>query len=863
MEKGHADVSLPMSKPLIPFPVLLLSAIVAVAMPNRAPAATSSGEEIIWFDGRHAVTYALPPEHEPVVEVAAGLFRDDMLAVTGMSAVETDASEASIVVSLDESLPVDGFAVRAEGGHISVRGGNGRGMAYGLLELSREAGVSPWVWWGDCPPEARGRLSLPSDYENVQQPSVAYRGVFINDEDWSFRPWAARRSGQLPGSGGVADIDAGTYRRLFELLLRLRANAVWPAMHAGTTAFFLAPGAKAMADSCAIAVGTSHCEPLLRNNLEEWDVSRRGPYNYVINRQAVQQYWAERLDEVCGTQNNLFTIGMRGIHDGSMEGVHTLAEKTAALQQVIDDQQALLRSHIGDPATLEQIFVPYKEVLDIYNNGLSVPDYVTLMWCDDNYGYLTRLSTPDEQLRSGGAGVYYHLSYWGQPHDYLWLTTTQPGLIYQEMRTAYDHQARRLWIANVHDPKVAGYDLELFLDMAWNIDCVNAQTLEDHLHAWLARQFGASAADVLLPAVCQFYRLTAQRKPEFMGWSQVELSKGSYERGLSPVRSTEFSETAFGGELDRYMADYAAVCALVDSAQGLVPERLQDAYFAAIVYPTHAARLHAIRLLEAQRARRYAAGQRPNPGSDAEAAMLLACARSLRAQQQLRALTHRYNHELAGGKWEGLMCDQPRDLPVFLSSVLPVALSESEVDSLLAHAPRNTLSADAQASFATNEERMYLGPSSDGDEARVIARNASQYVEATASAQPVQLLGHSLSAVSLPEGGTLTYQFHVDEDGDYTLYTALIPTQPNDTADLRYRVLLDDDVPIDYSLKEPFRSDRWKQNVLRGQSMRRSSVRLTAGDHTLRITALDPHIVVDQWMLDPRSDRKFYLIPTP
>ena len=842
--------------------LLTLLALLAAATVAAGPrvsseaAASDKAPEFVWFDGRHPVTYALVGDCEPVVEVAAALFREDMLAVTGRAAEAVEAKEATIVVSLDPSLPADGFSIHIQGRQIIIHGGNGRGMAYGLLELSRAAGVSPWVWWGDCLPARQSRLALPADYCNEQSPSVVFRGLFINDEDWSFRPWAARRSGQTPGAGGATCIDAGTYRRVFELLLRLRANAIWPAMHEGTTAFFRTPGAKDMADSCGIVIGTSHCEPLLRNNPDEWDTQKRGNYNYITNRQAVLDYWTERLEEVKGTENNIFTIGMRGIHDGSMEGVSTLAEKTSALQQVIDDQQELLRRHIGDPASVPQMFVPYKEVLDIYNNGLRVPDCTTLMWCDDNYGYLTRLSTEEEQRRSGGAGVYYHLSYWGRPHDYLWLTTTQPGLICHEMRTAYDYNARQLWIANVHDPKVAGYQLELFLDLAWDINCADAQTLEAHYHAWLTRQFGPAAADALLPAMRQFYRLTGERKPEFMGWSQVELSSEAYERGLSPVRSTDFSETAFGGELDRYLAEYARICAVVDSTRALVADRLQDAYFAAITYPTHAAALHATRLLEAQRARRYASGQRPSPGSEEEAAMLRACARSLRAQQQLRALTRHYNEALAGGKWQGLMCDQPRDLPVFLSSVLPVALSEAEVDSLLASWP------GGDDSFATNERERSLDATLGKGEEQVIAVDASQYVEATGGAQPVQWLGHSLSAVSLPKGGVLTYTFSVAAEGDYTLRTALIPTQPTDTGDLRFSVAVDEQAPVVHSLKEPFRSNQWKLNVLRGQALRQSTVHLTPGEHVLRITALDPHIIVDQWMLDPKANRRFYLFPT-
>ena len=174
---------------------------------------------------------------------------------------------------------------------------------------------------------------------------------------------------------------------------------------------------------------------------------------------------------------------------------------------------------------------------------------------DDNYGYMTRLSDAEQQKRQGGGGVYYHLSYWGRPHDYLWLTTTQPGLIYSEMKAAYDHNCRKLWIVNVHDPKVAAYDLEFFLDMAWDINSIQPNTINQHLERWLCTQFGENAGKQLAPAMREFYRLCGIRKPEFMGWSQVELDKKYYPRGRSQVVDTEFSEKEFGNELNRYLLD--------------------------------------------------------------------------------------------------------------------------------------------------------------------------------------------------------------------------------------------------------------------------------------------------------------------
>ena len=527
---------------------------------------SSMASNVVWFDGQHPVSYQLTGRVDPVVKQALRMFCDDMQLVTGMKPV---ASREAAIRIIQGKGSDDGFRLSVQKGQLVVEGHNARGTAYGLLELSRMAGVSPWVWWGDVRPYSRSTpISVADTFCIEHTPSVAYRGIFINDEDWSLRRWSKDKMGPQ------------TYRRLFELMLRLRANTLWPAMHEGTPGFFTVPGNREMADSFGIVVGSSHCEPLLRNNVAEWNRDTRGSYNYITNRQQVQRI--ERLKEVKGSEK-LFTIGMRGIHDGAMEGVKTKQEQLAGLQQVIDDQRQLIRKYYSkDVEHVPQVFIPYKEVLEIMESGLRVPDDVTLMWCDDNYGYLTRLPDEEQQKRRGGGGVYYHLSYWGRPHDYLWLTTTQPGLIYHEMRTAYDHNCRKLWIANVHDPKVAAYDLELFLDLAWDI---NSAPLEQHLQRWLCTQFGAQIGNAVFPAMKEFYHLNAIRKPEFMGWTQVELDKKKYPGGKSVPGYTEFSLQ----EGYERMEAFARIEAVVDTWRPLVNVGRQDAYFAHVLYPVHAA----------------------------------------------------------------------------------------------------------------------------------------------------------------------------------------------------------------------------------------------------------------------------------
>ena len=737
----------------------------------------ATAADIVWYDGKTPISYQVVGKVAPVVKIALQMWSNDMELVTGMRPVTSKKAAIRIIQGKGKD---DGFRLSVQKGQIIIEGHNGRGTAYGLLELSRMAGVSPWVWWGDVVPERRQRLVFDETMQMEHTPSVAYRGIFINDEDWSLRQWSSDKMGPQ------------TYKWLFELMLRLRANTLWPAMHEGTPGFFTVKGNKEMADSFGILIGTSHCEPLLRNNVAEWDHAKRGAYNYITNREQVQQYWIERLKEVKGSEE-FFTIGMRGIHDGSMEGVKTKQEKLEGLQQVIDDQRELIRKYYNkNVEQVPQVFIPYKEVLEIMESGLRVPDDVTLMWCDDNYGYMTRLSDAEQQKRSGGGGVYYHLSYWGRPHDYLWLTTTQPGLIYSEMKAAYDHNCRRLWIANVHDPKVAAYDLEFFLDMAWDIDAILPNTIYQHLERWLCTKFGEKAGKQLAPAMHEFYRLCGIRKPEFMGWTQVELDKKKYPGGKSRVSDIGITRQEAADRLE----SLGRLKAVVDQYRLQVRPELADAYEAHIVYPIYAAEAMTRKIV-----------------SDSATSHL--------AYEDIATLTQRYN-ALADGKWNGLMDAAPRQLPVF---------------------------------------EDVCGRLSDDEPFNGIACNAVEHDAASKGCQPIQMLGHSMNAVSIPKDGELVYHFTTQKDVDATLYTAMIPTQPNDKGDLRYQVTLDDQVPVVISLKEKYRSYFWKVSVLRGQALKTTPVNLQKGKHTLKIKALDDHIIMDQWMLDFKKNRKFYVIP--
>lgn len=385
-----------------------------------------------------------------------------------------------------------------------------------------------------------------------------------------------------------------------------------------------------------------------RNNVEEWDTDERGEWNYETNADAVREYWRERVEAVAETEN-IFTLGMRGIHDSGMPGGETLDERVDLLQSVLDDQREML-AELVDPAVEEipQVFCPYKEVLELYRNGLSVPGDVTVVWPNDSFGYMRRLPTGEERTRPGGHGVYYHLSYWGRPHDYQWLCSTPPALIREELCRAYAYGARKLWIANVGDLKPAEKETEYFFDLAWDVDSVAEEPVGEWLERWAAREFGPEYAGEIAAIMAEYYRLGIARKPEHMGWNRVYPNTAQDKPGFSAV--------AEGDEARRRLEAYAAIDRRAERIAEELSAEDRTAFFHLVGYPVRCAHLMNRTILDAMRSRLYAGQGRASADEYAD--------RALGAHNGIREATERYN-ESSAGKWRGMMSSHPRNLPVF------------------------------------------------------------------------------------------------------------------------------------------------------------------------------------------------------
>jgi hypothetical protein len=535
-----------------------------------------------------------------------------------------------------------------------IAGSDRRATAFAVYELSRQIGVSPWYWWADVPAPHHETLTVPSGLYAQGPPSVKYRGIFINDEDWGIRPWAGKTFDPELG-----DIGPKTYRKVFELLLRLKANLLWPAMHESTQAFNIYPENKVLADDYGIVMSSSHAEPMLRNNVTEWDSSTRGPWDYVKNGGGVRQYWDQRVKENARYEN-LYQIGMRGIHDSAMPGSASIADKVKLLQQIFQDQRAILSERVNpDASKVPQIFSVYKEVLQLYQARLRVPDDVMLGWSDDNHGYIRQLATPEEQRRPGGSAIYYHASYWGAPHDYLWLSSTPPALIREEMSKAFDYQTRAAWILNVGDIKPAEIDTEYFLNMAWDMSRFASENQADVLRSWAAREFGGTHAAAIADIMTEYYRLGYARKPEHMGWNDNN----------GPVSRTQFTPVSYGDEAQRRLDRYAALTREAERIYAGLPQNYRDAFYELVLYPVRAADLMNQKMLYADRSFLYAVQGRTSANEYAN--------RARTAFAHIERDTEFFNNQLAGGKWKHMMSSNPRELAVFglpaTAAVTPVA----------------------------------------------------------------------------------------------------------------------------------------------------------------------------------------------
>jgi len=706
------------------------------------------------------------------------------------------------------------------------------GTAFGIYELSQRIGVSPWYWWADVNPEIKKNLFISKGTFVSKEPSVKYRGIFLNDEDWGLQPWAAKTF--EPETG---DIGPKTYAKIFELLLRLKANTLWPAMHEVTRPFNSITASRQVADDYGIVMGSSHAEPMLRNNVGEWK-GNKDDYNFVTNPQGVTDYWDKRVKEN-GAFENIYTIGMRGIHDSPILGTKSQAERIPLLEQIFSVQRGLLAKYVRpDVENIPQIFCPYKEVLTDYRAGLKVPDDVTIVFPDDNFGYIRQFPSIEEQKRKGGFGVYYHISYLGRPLSYLWLNSTPPSLIWQEMSKAYENGMRQFWIVNVGDIKPAEIGMEFFLSMAYDTDRWTLQTQYDYLREWTNREFGSEHSVEIAEILDQYYRLGFQRKPEQLQWHLP----------TEPQRTSDLTNTEKLNRLD----EYAALRKRADALYMKMPSEKKDALYELVVYPVRSAALANERYFTAEIAKDY--GQKwPTTGIEW-------AKRSINADAVIAEETRYFNESLAGGKWRHMMSHEMNPGQWTSMRSTPPKISLSDFSTADANAETFRPLAVLKTRYGTRGSKNVFSEWNGG-----VSIEAEHFQKSTAAGkfawQVIKGLGKTGDSVSVQpakaatftaDSPTLEYQVEIETSGQFAINFLLIPTQPLVSGNgLRFAFSIDGGEPqqivVDKGLEVSSR--KWAQNILDQTTIGIASIALTKGRHVLRIHAVDTGVVLDKIVL--------------
>ncbi|MEO8109067.1 MAG: glycosyl hydrolase 115 family protein [Ginsengibacter sp.] len=770
-----------------------------------------AGNAFTLFNSRLVSSFIIDSNDAKVVSIAANAFTNDIKLMSekemrveyggikgrGCNIIAGTIGHSKFIDSLIETKKIDVSLIKnkwecflikvIDKNKLVIAGSDRRGTAFGIFQLSRMMGVSPFVWWADVTPQKKEQLFVSGNYIS-KEPSVKYRGIFINDEDWGLQPWAAKNI-----DTDIKDIGPKTYAKVFELLLRLKANYIWPAMHPCTKAFYYYKENPQVADDYAIVVGSSHAEPMLRNNVFEWAVNfkneygkQHGEWRYDVNKNEIYKYWNDRVAEAKNYES-VFTVGMRGVHDSGMPGPKDPDKKVTLLENIISDQRDIFKNNFKkSPSTIPQIFIPYKEVLDLYRRNMKLPDDITIIWPDDNYGYIRQLPDEEEQKRSGGSGVYYHLSYWGWPQDYLWLSTTSPSLISWEMTKAYYKGAQRLWVFNMGDIKPAEMELQFAMDLAWDIKKQPPQRAYEYAKEWAREIFGKELAPSIASIKNEYYQLAAAAKPEHLGM-------------------VLFSKEQMNDRLNRY--NQIASEAIILKAS--VPSRLQDAYYELILYPVVSAKLMNEKVFYTRL-------------SDTKKAMI--------AYDSINLLTNVYNTTTAGGRWNGIMSDHPRDLKIFNAPLNADTIALLK-DTLSNRKPIMVLNA---SDFSTNKEQpnntisTINGLGINGKGLTVLPDHFHQWKQ----------------AIPLKDIYT-TYEANLGK-GAYIIIVKCVPGfSMGSSKQLRYGISINDEPEQVMNIYAETESNAWKQNVVNGFSYGTTThVIKKDGSAIIKLSLKDPGLVI-------------------
>lgn len=737
------------------------------------------------------------------------------------------------------------------GQFLTIAGSDRRGTAFGVFELSRQIGVSPWYWWADVPVIKQTNLYINIAAKITDAPKVKYRGIFINDEAPCLSNWSKEKF------GGFNHLF---YEKVFELMLRQKANYLWPAMWGNAFYYDDSLNIKA-ADEYGIVIGTSHHEPLMRAH-EEWKYFGKGrKWNYDSAEAGLKEYWRGGMQRA--TNEKIVSLGMRGDGDEPM----SRETATALLERIVKDQRQIIEDVTGKPANeTPQLWALYKEVQDYYDKGMRVPDDVTLLLCDDNWGNLRKLPKPNEKPRKGGYGIYYHFDYVGGPRNYKWINTNSIPRVWEQMHLAYEHNVKDIWIVNVGDIKPMEYPISFFLDYAWNPEKIGAADLQKYAVQWSAAQFGGRFTNEIADIISKYSKYNSRRKPELLDANTYSLD--NY------------------GEFGSVAAYYTQLAVKAEVIGKKLPPEFAAAYFQLVLFPVKAcANLNDMYYNVAQNQKYYKEGYKT-------ASVFADAAKELYLRDSL--LTKQY-HQLNMGKWNHMMRQTHIGYRIWQE---PRVNKMPDVKYLFA----DSITATTTAAGGANANHSH-----DEEEGAASATFINALIKNNKSSSPViyennkyisieaphfknavnsnginwQVLpdhGRTGDAVTTfpvtapeqkPAGNTphLQYEFNTQSKGTFTISAYFSPSLNfyNTENGLQYAISVDNELPQIISLNKEDKTsitgvwNKWvSENIIIKTSQHTI---LTEGKHTVKYWMVNSGVVLQKLVLDFGGVKPSYLGP--
>lgn len=720
-----------------------------------------------------------------------------------------------------------------------IAGSDRRGTAYGVFEFSKQIGVSPWYWWADVPVKKKLEIFVNANTYFSDAPKVKYRGIFINDEAPALSGWTREKFGGF---------NHKFYEKVFELILRLKGNYLWPAMWGN--AFYYDDSLNIRsADEYGIVIGTSHHEPLMRAH-EEWKYFGKGKkWNYDSTEAGLKEYWKGGIQRAWNEK--IVSVGMRGDGDEPM----SRQTATALLERIVKDQRQIIEEVTGKPASgTPQLWALYKEVQDYYEKGMRVPDDVTLLLCDDNWGNIRKLPKLSDPPRKGGYGIYYHFDYVGGPRNYKWLNTNPIPRVWEQMHLAYEYGVKQIWIVNVGDIKPMEFPISFFLDYAWNPDKIGADDLQKYTDRWAAAQFGNKYAKEIADIISKYSKYNGRRKPELLDQNTYNLYN--------------YAEFAL------VVKDYKELFEKAENINQQLPAEYRDAYFQLVLQPVKAgANLNNLYFHVAMN-REAAKTQNLSANFSAEKVKHLYINDSL--------ITDEY-HKLKNGKWNHMMSQthigytywqQPpkQKMPDVITFPVNPTLQDTTTEFMTVESKES----DPYAEIGNKKGNFF------NEVDQVVAMDASHFTKAinTNGINWKVLPDHGrtgdaitsfpVTSTNQKPGGNsphVQYDFYTYSKGDFKIQAYFSPTLNFHGSEngLQYAVSVDDETPQIISINSEDKNSItgiWNKWVADNIIIKVSTHKISKpGKHTVKYWMVNPGVVLQKIVLDFGGVKPSYLGP--